>query len=298
MAIDISLRQKLEQRDARRSEDVRSEGIFKVQYADKLGLPYQGQTEDRSAPLLREVMISRELIMNRCVIKNDTFQRAHDVLDDRNRKLGGCHARPMDTDFDPVATCSCFGFDPLCVAFQKNQETPIRARMLDSDPHEDLDQLINNDLTRERLRGYDHRSDLAGMLDGDLREGLDQPVGYDVTRGRFRFLATSKGTATDHRLRRVPALYRLTARFGRLASGSGASSHRLPLGSGRGIVAAQRGVLIVAKSSFDRCPLGAFNVRFGSKADMGLPLIDVRFTPKSGHCSRRWACPLCANSGH
>jgi hypothetical protein len=25
------------------------------------------------------------------------------------------------------------------------------------------------------------------------------------------------------------------------------------------------------------------DVRFGSKADMGLPLIDVRFTPNSGH---------------
>ena len=179
----------------------------------------------------------------------------------------------MDTDLDPVATSSCFGFDPLCVAFQENQETPIRARTLDSDPHEDFNQLINNDLTRERLRGYDHRSDLAGMLDGDLHEGLDQPVGYDVIRGRFRFSATSKGTATDHRLRRVPALYRLAAtRFGWLASGSGASSHRLPLGSGRGIVAAQRGVLIVAESSFDRSPLST---------------VDVRFTPESGHSIAR-----------
>jgi hypothetical protein len=25
------------------------------------------------------------------------------------------------------------------------------------------------------------------------------------------------------------------------------------------------------------------DVRFGSKADMGLPLIDVRYTPESGH---------------
>jgi hypothetical protein len=39
------------------------------------------------------------------------------------------------------------------------------------------------------------------------------------------------------------------------------------------------------------------DVRFGSKADMGLSLIDVRFTPKSGHRSARWQCPLCANSG-
>jgi hypothetical protein len=37
--------------------------------------------------------------------------------------------------------------------------------------------------------------------------------------------------------------------------------------------------------------------RFGSKADMGLSLIDVRFTPKSGHCSTPVECPLCANSG-
>jgi hypothetical protein len=39
-------------------------------------------------------------------------------------------------------------------------------------------------------------------------------------------------------------------------------------------------------------------VRFGSKADMGLPLIDVRFTPKSGHWNSIDECPLCAKSGH
>ena len=43
---------------------------------------------------------------------------------------------------------------------------------------------------------------------------------------------------------------------------------------------------------------GSSNVRFGSKADMGLPLTDVRFTPKSGHCSARQRCPLSAKSGH
>jgi hypothetical protein len=26
--------------------------------------------------------------------------------------------------------------------------------------------------------------------------------------------------------------------------------------------------------------------------------LHVRFTPKSGHRSARWQCPLCANSGH
>jgi hypothetical protein len=39
------------------------------------------------------------------------------------------------------------------------------------------------------------------------------------------------------------------------------------------------------------------NVRFGSKADIGLALIDVRFTPKSGHRSVQLRCPLCAMCG-
>jgi len=40
------------------------------------------------------------------------------------------------------------------------------------------------------------------------------------------------------------------------------------------------------------------NVRFGSKADIGGPPIDVRFTPKSGHRNSVTECPLCAKSGH
>jgi len=36
----------------------------------------------------------------------------------------------------------------------------------------------------------------------------------------------------------------------------------------------------------------------GSKADIGLPPIDVRFTPKSGHWQARLECPLSAISGH
>ena len=40
------------------------------------------------------------------------------------------------------------------------------------------------------------------------------------------------------------------------------------------------------------------NVRFGSKADIGLSPVDVRFTPRSGHCRTTLGCPLCAISGH
>ena len=40
------------------------------------------------------------------------------------------------------------------------------------------------------------------------------------------------------------------------------------------------------------------DVRFGSKADIGARLRDVRFTPKSGHWNSVVECPLCAKSGH
>src|SRR5262249_5907720 len=36
----------------------------------------------------------------------------------------------------------------------------------------------------------------------------------------------------------------------------------------------------------------------GQKRTFSLSSTDVRFTPKSGHSSRRRACPLCAKSGH
>ena len=38
------------------------------------------------------------------------------------------------------------------------------------------------------------------------------------------------------------------------------------------------------------------DVRFGSKADVGSPAIDVRFTPKSRHRLSALGCPLCATS--
>jgi len=40
------------------------------------------------------------------------------------------------------------------------------------------------------------------------------------------------------------------------------------------------------------------HVRFGSKADKLDLIIDVRFTPESGHRELASICPLCAKSGH
>jgi hypothetical protein len=45
-------------------------------------------------------------------------------------------------------------------------------------------------------------------------------------------------------------------------------------------------------------PKLGWDVRFGSLADVGQPIRDVRFAPESGHTHRQHKCPLSAKSGH
>jgi hypothetical protein len=53
------------------------------------------------------------------------------------------------------------------------------------------------------------------------------------------------------------------------------------------------------QSRFPRWPPPGVNfVRFGSEADIGQPIKDVRFAPASRHERRRNRCLLCATSGH
>jgi hypothetical protein len=40
------------------------------------------------------------------------------------------------------------------------------------------------------------------------------------------------------------------------------------------------------------------HVSYGSQAEVKAFHINVRFTPKSGHCRATVGCPLCAKSGH
>ena len=96
------------------------------------------------------------------------------------------------------------------------------------------------------------------------------------SRSRVRRASSVSWPTDSGALRRfgVTALWRCD--LAGFAACSGAPSHRLPQGSGQGIVAGQVSALKVAGS-------GSPNVRFGSKADIASGPRHVRFTPKSGH---------------
>src|SRR5215472_13645510 len=57
-------------------------------------------------------------------------------------------------------------------------------------------------------------------------------------------------------------------------------------------------MLVSSNNVKDRVCSRMFPVRIGSKGDILVVVIYVRFTPESGHCRERLACPLCAKSRH
>ncbi len=105
-----------------------------------------------------DILIRRERSRGRRVIQNDATLRSGHVLQDRVWQLRRRQGRSEKTDLDRVGADGGFRLDPLFVPSRKNQEASLGARMLDCDPHERLDQLAEDDLTRHRLRGPDYRS--------------------------------------------------------------------------------------------------------------------------------------------
>src|SRR6516164_9740046 len=59
-----------------------------------------------------------------------------------------------------VAIASGFGLDSLLRPSAKNQETSLSPGLLQGCPHERVDQFVQDNLTRGRLRNLDNRSEV------------------------------------------------------------------------------------------------------------------------------------------
>ena len=59
-------------------------------------------------------------------------------------------------DLDPAVSSRGLRLDPHLVATQEDEQTPLGPGMLHRDAHELLDELMENHLAREGLRGLDH----------------------------------------------------------------------------------------------------------------------------------------------
>ena len=68
-------------------------------------------------------------------------------------------------NIDQAATGRRFRRDPWLVARKQNEHATLGTGMLDRDPHEPLDELVEDDLARHRLRGLEHGPDIQ-LFDG------------------------------------------------------------------------------------------------------------------------------------
>ena len=80
-------REQFQHRDPGGREHVRCQVVLEIEHPDQLGLLHQGQAEDRPRALVADVLIRRERILRRSVIKDHAFPRPDHVMEHGFGKL-------------------------------------------------------------------------------------------------------------------------------------------------------------------------------------------------------------------
>jgi hypothetical protein len=115
------------------------------------------------------MFIRRKRILHQGVIKDHTFPRPDHGVEHGFGKFGRRHGRPAQHDLNPATAGHRFRFDPWLVAREQDEQATLGAGMLDRDPQQCLDELIEDDLAGHRMRSLEHRPDIQlpdGRADG------------------------------------------------------------------------------------------------------------------------------------
>ena len=114
---------------------------------------------------LIDVLIRRELVWGRGVIQHHTLLRADDEVEHRLREFRWRHDRLSEEHLDRIATGGGYRLDSQFVAARQDQEAAVSAGVFERNHHECLDQLLEHDLAKHRLRRFDHCGEVQ-VLDG------------------------------------------------------------------------------------------------------------------------------------
>ncbi|HKN28242.1 MAG TPA: hypothetical protein VJY34_10295 [Roseiarcus sp.] len=109
---------------------------------------------------LADVGVLAKCGLGRGVVENDTLSGAQDVVEHRFRQRGRAHLLVAQLHNDRVAPGCRFRLYPLLDASRKNQQTSLGAGLLDRGAHERVDQLLEADCARDRLRHLDRRREI------------------------------------------------------------------------------------------------------------------------------------------
>ena len=157
--------QHFQDRDPGGCEHVRCQIVLQIEHADQLGLFHQRQTEDRPSTLLADVLICRERILRRGVIKDHALARPGHGAEYGFGKLGRRRGRVAKRYLNLAAAGRRFRRDLWLVGREQDEQATRSTGMFDYNSQQRLDELSEDDLPGHRLRGLEHRPDIQ-PLDG------------------------------------------------------------------------------------------------------------------------------------
>ena len=151
--------------------------VFQVQHPEQAGLLEDRQAQDRPCMVLANVVIGREWVLARGVMQQHAFLGSQNIAEDGLRQIRCGDVRLPEMDLHLVTAGRGFRFDPVFIPLRKNQHTSFGAGVLDGRAHERVDQLLQDNLTRQRLGHLDHGCQIE-VLDGCLYRGVGLRDGF------------------------------------------------------------------------------------------------------------------------
>ena len=93
-------------------------------------------------------------------MEHHAFTCANHVVENGFGEISAGHFGMAKSNFDHATASLSFRLDPGLIAAKSDQRTALRSRMFDRDPHQGLDELVEDDLARHGLRGLDYCPDV------------------------------------------------------------------------------------------------------------------------------------------
>src|SRR6185369_16577193 len=149
--------------------------------------------------MLANVLIGREWVLARDIVQQHALLGTQDVAKYGLGQICRGDVRLSQMDFHLAAAGRGCSFDPKLIALWKDQQTSFGAGMLDGRTHEGVDQLLQDDLARERF-GHLHDGGQVEMLDGCLYRGAgfrDRHVRPEVRMRLLELSSLSFGAPTQ-----------------------------------------------------------------------------------------------------
>lgn len=147
-----------------RSKHMGGQAIYEVEQGNGLASMNQRHARDQVHTVIVEVTVRTELVVARRVVQDDVLGGPDYIVENRYRQAVRFNRQILQADVDHVSRSDRLRLDTHGGFTADNQETALSAHLRDGGAHDRVDEIVEDDLTRNRLRYLDDRPEIE-MLD-------------------------------------------------------------------------------------------------------------------------------------